>query len=654
MNIRDLIIDNQTYLKYFDYYKKIGYTDNQSFILSVFPYNNYNRGFLYFLKKYYKEDLTENLSDYLMNLILKEYEKNKNIIKDISNVFEKLPEYKKYVEEMNLKQESSSVLDTLFCTAPSPELGFLSSQTFISGPILRGSSSSLKKSVKNIESMELAQPSNMSMAQESCLFADNEDSEDEGLDCYTFPSDGVEIKEVDIMEKLSTDSYETIEEKGFRNVLTSPTSTFRMTSNTAAFGILRKNKRRAIDGSMVRIEEILNNFEYDLSKPIHRMFNIITEVCQKPNSDNKLLFVGVQGKDIIPTRQNITLLLDVSGSMASHNKNTQLAMLTILSKLNDNDVLSLVTYSNSDSTIFENQIVDTKTIRDIFIKKLYNISISGCTYGSKGIETAYNLAKRTYIKDGINRVILMTDGDLNFGITSKGKLKDFILDKKDDGIFLSVLGIGLYNYRDDVLETLSKNGNGNYCTIDCIEDIEENILNKYNSLVFTIAKDVKAQIEFNPKLVKEYRLIGYENRSLNHEDFKDDNVISEPFGCGSYGVALYELVMKTKKEDEMLYLEYQTPILNDSKNICTVKVRYKEPLKDESSETSVRVKNKDNGLTNNLLLAYTIYVICEKLRGSKFIKDENLRVLDKIKIEKELGMLYIKNKDKIETLIDLY
>ena len=188
---------------------------------------------------------------------------------------------------------------------------------------------------------------------------------------------------------------------------------------------------------------------------------------------------------------------------------------------------------------------------------------------------------------------------------------------------MSVLGTGLYNYKDDTLETLSKNGNGNYCTIDSIEDVKENIFEKYNSLVFTIAKDVKAQVEFNPKFVKSYRLIGYENRALNHEDFRNDAVISEPFGCGSYGVALYELEMQNGVAEIKSDLKYQQPVLTDADSICTVSVRYKEPLATESQELSVEVKNKTAEMKDNLLLAYLITVIGERLRNSKYYNEKD-------------------------------
>ena len=670
MNIRErLVNEKNNNLGLFDYYKSIGCTDNQSLVLSLFTYGrvyswtNDLKAFKFYYDLYMKDkDRKESFCDYIAERILSVENVPSN------KALENAKEYVEYMEE--IRKNHPATLDSFdnFEGAYS-RTGLRSKKGF--GGLFSKSVSAVNNFVvgssvkaKNIDnSMSFACMSapiegNFDACEDSCdeAFFEDEFSSESVLSAPVKESSIVnQVSEVivkDFMEKIATDRYEVIEEKGFLSPLTSPTSTFRMTSNTATFGVLRKNKgnSRALKESMVRIEELLNNFEYKLSKPTNRMFNINTQMCNKPNSNNKLLFVGVQGKDIIPQRQNITLLLDTSGSMSGNNVWTQATMITVVKQLKENDVLSLVTYSDNDRTVFANMKIDANSF-DKFIETLYSIKITGCTWGSKGIETAYELANKTYIEDGINRVILMTDGDLNFGITDKGGLKDLILSKKDNGIFLSVLGTGLYNYKDDTLEILSKNGNGNYCTIDCIEDVKENIFDKYNSLVFTIAKDVKAQVEFNPKFVKSYRLIGYENRALNHEDFKNDAVISEPFGCGSYGVALYELEMQDNATEIKSDLKYQQPTLTDADSICTVSVRYKEPLATESRELSVEVKNKTVEMIDNLLLAYVITVIAEKLRNSEYLdKDEDKFVLDML-YKNGLGDLYEKNSEKFKTLL---
>lgn len=456
--------------------------------------------------------------------------------------------------------------------------------------------------------------------------------------------------ELDV-EDVFTDNYKGIEEKGFRNVLNSPTSTFRMTTNNASLGILKSktNHGLMIDPSMVRIEEVLNHFRFNLAKPTRRMFNIVTEVSNKPNSNNKLLFVGVQGKKYLPEKQNIVLLLDTSGSMASMDRSVsiQKAIFTIVKKMRKGDILSLITYSDTDHTIFKNLVLTDDSV-DTIIRGLFSIQITGCTYGSKGIETAYKLIEDNYIKDGINHVVLMTDGDLNFGVTSENGLTELISKKKESGAFLSVLGVGLSNYKDVTMETLAKNGNGNYSVINDEDDVYESIELKYDSLMFPIAKDVKAQVEFNPKYVKSYRLLGYENRALNHEDFKDDKVISEPFGSNGYGIALYELEMQNVESVSKLDsgLKYQNVSLKDSENICTVSVRYKEPDKETSEELHVDVRSsadKQGMLTENLKLAYSIVNICEYLRRSKLFEKESIKTIKTYINRDQLPDLYYKN-----------
>ena len=675
MDIRERLVKAKyNNLDLFDYYKSIGCTDNQSLVLSLYIYGNrYSytssaKAFWFYFDRYKLNKESVSFCDYIAEKIL-----SADVV-SLGNALENAKEYKEFLEEERKNKQAS--LDS-FGDFESQSIRGVSSRGKRTGVFdsLFGASKKAKSIDNSITFASMATPQNsfgaLNPFGSTCATFECDYDEEAFTDECSFEAENCsnivlstptketsvvnQVSEVivkDFMEKTSTDSYEVIEEKGFLSPLTSPTSTFRMTSNTAAFGVLRKNKgnSRALKESMVRIEELLNNFEYKLSKPTNRMFNINTQICEKPNSKNKLLFVGVQGKDIIPQRQNITLLLDTSGSMSGNNVWTQAAMITIVKQLKENDVLSLVTYSDNDHTVFANLKIDADSF-DKFIETLYSVQITGCTWGSKGIETAYELANKTYIQDGINRVILMTDGDLNFGITDKGGLKDLILSKKDNGIFLSVLGTGLYNYKDDTLETLSKNGNGNYCTIDSIEDVKENIFEKYNSLVFTIAKDVKAQVEFNPKFVKSYRLIGYENRALNHEDFRNDAVISEPFGCGSYGVALYELEMQDGVAEIKSDLKYQQPVLTAADSICTVSVRYKEPLAIESQELSVEVKNKTTEMKDNLLLAYLITVIGERLRNSEYYNEKDKKFVTDMVYKNGLGDLYDKNADKFQTLM---
>ena len=434
----------------------------------------------------------------------------------------------------------------------------------------------------------------------------------------------------------ATDEYERIEEKDARSSTAEPTSTFRMTTNTASAGVILNQLRngRRIDRSMVRIEEMLNYFRYDSKLPEKDMFNISYELMDA-KEDKKYLYVNVQGREEVKDRQNIIILLDVSGSMSGNTEQTQAVIATVISKLGNGDKLSLITYSSDDSIELEAFAVNGPEDRIRALEKLLSVEVTGCTYGSKGIESAYRIGKKNYIEGGNNQVILITDGDLNFGITDKGGLEELIERKKKDRLFLSVIGTGLWNYKDDKLETLSKHGNGVYRTVNSLTDVNKSVNEEYSSLVNIIAKDVKAQMEFNPEIVESYRLLGFENRTLAREDFTNDKVISEPFGSGGYGVALYELKMKTGDEPTDRGLKYSKLVTTDSKEPGTIKVRYKEPLEDVSHELEKVVETADASFTDNLRLAFIVYVCAEKLRGSDKIGSNEIDLAKQL--YKELG-----------------
>ena len=461
-----------------------------------------------------------------------------------------------------------------------------------------------------------------------------------------------EVEELcDFMEDLATDSYEQIEEKGKQNVFTAPTSTFRMTTNTASMGVVMNQLRsgRDVDLSQVRIEEILNYFDYDAALPQEEKFSIETEIL--PKGENKeLLCIHVQGREERREHQNIVLLLDTSGSMSGNSEATQEAVAAIVSTLRAGDTLSFVTYSTKDETVLDGFRIRNEEDRENIMAALLGIEISGCTWGSAGIETAYRLGAKHYRDDANNQVILITDGDLNFGITEKSGLQNLIEEKKKSNLFLSVIGTGLLNYKDDKLETLSKHGNGTYCVVNCLEDVEESIEKRYSSLTNIIAKDVKAQVEFNPRFVKSYRLLGYENRQLSHEDFANDAVISEPYGSGGHGVALYELEMNRGGRPVPSGLKYQTPVLTESEELCTVKVRYKEPLADTSREIEKTVLPEETD-TRNVKLAYLLYCISEKLRRSDRLDEYDRKFLDVMLTSRLYGDALERNGEKLRLFL---
>ena len=423
-----------------------------------------------------------------------------------------------------------------------------------------------------------------------------------------------------------TDSYEEIEEKGARNVFTAPSSTFRMTTSSASMGILLNQirRQRAVHMDQVRIEEVLNAFDYKAEVPTEERFAVSTELLPK-SDEKKLLYINVQACEERKEHQNIVLLLDVSGSMCGNNEVTQEAAAAVFSKLRPGDRISLVTYSDSDRVELNGYMVRGEEDKEELMGILLGIGIGGCTWGSAGIETAYRLGARYFHKDRNNQVILITDGDLNFGVTEKHGLRELIEEKKKSGLFLSVIGTGLDNYRDDKLETLAKHGNGTYCVINDIADVEDFVDRHYAALTNVVAKDAKAQVEFNPRFVKSYRLLGYENRELAHEDFQNDAVISEPYGSGGHGVALYELEMSGGAAETGL--RYMTPVPGSSNELCTVSVRYKDPLGDESRLIEKAVPAAENA-TENAELAYLLYCISEQLRGSDKLDEYDLKYLD--------------------------
>ena len=435
---------------------------------------------------------------------------------------------------------------------------------------------------------------------------------------------------------FATDEYETIEEKESSVTAMNPVSTFRMTTNTASAGVILNQLRneRRIDKNMIRIEEMLNYFRYESEKPDKEMFAISSEMMGLSDK-RKYLYINVQGREEIRDHQNIVIRLDVSGSMSGNAEQTQAVIATIISKLGNGDRLSLVTYSSKDSVEFEAMEINGQEARIRVLEKLLSVCINGYTNGSAGIEKAYQIGRKNYIEGGTNQVILITDGDLNFGITDKGGLEELIEEKKKDRLFLSVIGTGLTNYKDSKLETLSKHGNGVYRTVNNLADVKKSIDEEYASLVNIIAKDVKAQVEFNPEVVESYRLLGFENRTLAREDFTNDKVISEPFGSGGYGVALYELTMKDGTAPVDSGLKYSRMVTTGSVEPGTVKIRYKEPLGEVSHELEKTIETADDAFTDNLRLAFIVYVCAEKLRGSDKITEEETELAKKL--YKELG-----------------
>jgi Ca-activated chloride channel family protein len=384
---------------------------------------------------------------------------------------------------------------------------------------------------------------------------------------------------------MNTEEYADIEENGYKLSLQNPLSTFSIDVDTASYSNIR---RFLMDGQMppkdaVRIEEMINYFTYDYPEPKgDTPFSVITEINECPwNDKHDLAMVTLKGKELELDKKkpsNLVFLIDVSGSMNKPDKLPLLksAFKMLVNQLKEDDRVSIVVYAGAAGVVLDSTNGSNK---DIIIDAIENLNAGGSTAGGEGIELAYKIARGNFIEEGNNRIILATDGDFNVGPSSDGDLSDLIEKNRNDGVFLSVLGFGSGNLKDSKAELLADKGNGNYSYIDNILEAKKVLVDEIGSTLFTIAKDVKFQIEFNPSKVKAYRLIGYENRLLNDEDFNDDKKDAGEIGAGHTVTVFYELIPSDSDEkipgvDE---LKYQDVKVKKSNDIMHIKLRYKDP-----------------------------------------------------------------------------
>ncbi len=396
----------------------------------------------------------------------------------------------------------------------------------------------------------------------------------------------------------NTESYDKPDENGYCLVQTQPLSTFAADVDTASYSNVRRMIENGcslsdIPADAVRPEEFINYFSYDLNKPGRgEKFGITTELSSCPwNDGHSLLFVGMTTQDLDLREapdNNLVFLIDVSGSMSNENKLPllQKSFDELIDALPENGTVSIVTYASGETVVLSGESMKNKQdIKDA----IDGLAAGGATNGEQGIQKAYEIAEKYFIKGGNNRVIMATDGDLNVGISDPDELEDFISEKKKNGVFLSVLGFGMGNYKDDRLERLADCGNGNYSYIDSFFEAKKVLVDEMGSNLVTVAKDVKLQVEFNPTYVNGYRLIGYENRVMDATDFNDDTKDGGEIGAGHSVVALYEII--PTGSGDALELRYQTGSVTPEKKaekseyddeMALVKVRYKEPESDKS------------------------------------------------------------------------
>ena len=417
--------------------------------------------------------------------------------------------------------------------------------------------------------------------------------------------------------KENTEEYSKWEERGFRSVLKEPLSTFSADVDTASYSNLRRlltegYSLEELPGGAVRIEELLNYFSYDYEEPKgQEPFGVTTKLGACPwNEEAQLLMIGLKTEDIDYSQappSNLVFLLDVSGSMSHADKLPLLqeSFGLLAENLTEKDRISIVTYAGDDEVVLRGAAGnETRKIK----RAINRLKAGGGTNGSKGIETAYEIAEENFIKGGNNRIILATDGDLNIGLTTEEELEELITEKKESGIYLSVLGFGAGNLKDNKMEVLADKGNGNYAYIDSLREARKVLVEEMTATLLTICKDVKLQVEFNPSVVSDYRLIGYENRALNREDFEDDTKDAGEIGAGHSVTVLYELILKEPitdlSEEEIKGLKYEKNYKKELKEAgessaalyeewLTLSIRYKKPAEDSSNLLRYPVSYED-------------------------------------------------------------
>lgn len=398
------------------------------------------------------------------------------------------------------------------------------------------------------------------------------------------------------------EGYDEFVENPFELTKNQPLSTFSIDVDNAAYSNIRRmiNNGQAVDKNAVRIEEMINYFKYTYPQPKNNdPFSVNTEYSDAPwNPDHKLLKIGLQGKNIAMDKlpaSNLVFLIDVSGSMDSPNKLPLLksSFKVLLDQLRPQDKVGIVVYAGSAGMVLTPTSAQEK---EKIMLALDNLQAGGSTAGGAGIELAYQLAQENFIKGGNNRVVIATDGDFNVGASSTSNVQALIEEKRKSGVFLTCLGFGMGNYKDNMLETLADKGNGNYAYIDNLQEANKFLGKEFAGSMYAIAKDVKIQIEFNPKYVSSYRLIGYENRKLKNEDFTNDKIDAGELGSGHTVTALYEIIPAGTKSEFLpkdSSLKYtRTESSGDfGSELATVKFRYKKPDGDASKEISQVVGN---------------------------------------------------------------
>lgn len=427
----------------------------------------------------------------------------------------------------------------------------------------------------------------------------------------------------------SNEEYAEYESTAISLVNENPVSTFSIDVDTAAYSLIRSqlNNGYLPKPQAVRAEELINYFNYEYERPDSRSqpFQPSVSVLESPwNTGKKLVHIGIRGYELSKSKMpdsNLVFLLDVSGSMSSANKLplVKQSINLLLDTLKPSDTVSIVVYAGAAGTVLEPTKVSDK---GKIIEALGRLNAGGSTAGGAGIELAYQLAEQNFNKDAVNRIVLATDGDFNVGQSSNDDLKTLVERKRDKGVFLSVLGFGRNNYQDDMMQTLAQNGNGVAAYIDTLSEAKKVLVDEATSTLFTIAKDVKIQVEFNPSTVSEYRLVGYETRALNAEDFNNDKVDAGDIGAGHTVTAIYEITpanSDTQFIDKPRYADNQrsTAKESESNEYGFLKIRYKLPTGTKSKLIELAIGKETTERNSEVLFSTAVAGFAQLLTGGK-------------------------------------
>lgn len=435
------------------------------------------------------------------------------------------------------------------------------------------------------------------------------------------------------LPEFNTEEYNPIQENRFNNVAINPFSTFAIDVDTGAYTNFRRMvndnySKNDFSNGMLRAEEMINYFDYEVKNVSDGKFSVQSEIHECPwNSDHELMLLTVQANQVEVKNEgnNFVYLIDTSGSMNRKDK-LELAKKSfklLTESLDPDDTVSIVTYAGNSDTLLEGCPARKS---DKICEILDDLECNGGTNGSGGIEAAYKVAMKNFVKGGNNRVIIASDGDMNLGITSQAGLVDLIKEKKESGVFLTTLGFGSGNYSDANMEQIADAGNGNYYYIDCVDEARRVLVDKLKETTITVAKDVKIQVEFNPAEVKSYRLIGYENRIMSADDFRDDTVDGGEVGAGQQVTVLYELSnedtgtapeSRYRNEDEKGESKHSGEVLN-------VAIRYKEVDMDSSREEQYAVKRGDEEISEDFYFAAGVADAVMALNKSGFNGKDDL------------------------------